>query len=168
MEEKFFAPALDQTLESLKFKAPPADYVNKHYKYSCDLPEGDDWTHEEDEEFDLAVVHKGESPTDFALLHVITGDPGEEEESVRGLFQAQKELMQEAGDVKESKLTLGGEEAAFVDGTFLSSGVPVRGRAILAEHKKRVYVVLFIQHEFGQEKTDEVWDTVVKSFRFTE
>ncbi|MEN8150189.1 MAG: hypothetical protein ABFS86_10220 [Planctomycetota bacterium] len=166
-EEGRCEAAVKVVLDSLKIKAPPADYTNEHYKYCLNLPKGEDWSHKESKSHDLTIEHTAGEALDYGSLSIYTGDEGEEMQDVQNSVNALVEILKETGDINErGKITLGGVEAEFVDATFLGGGVPLRQRLAWLTHRKRVVLFVFTQHEFGAKRTDEAWDILVKSFRF--
>ncbi len=167
-EEKTFTPAFDLVLGSLKLKPKEADYVNAHYGYAVDIPDGPRWEHGEDDEKDLWITRETQDDAlEWCELWIITGNPGEEFTDVEAMFDDAVTEMKSGGDLtRDEAITVAGESARVVDGTLLEEGVPVRRRMIRLQHGKRIYVIDFRQHEYGQKRSDDAWTTVMRTFRF--
>jgi len=166
-EEKRNGAAMGLVLDSLKIKAPPSDYTNKHYKYCLNFPKGDGWTWEEDKAKDLFLGHQGGETEDWAQLWIVAGAAGKESEDVKTYANNLLAELKRSGDInKKGEITLGGEKAEFVDGTFLESGIPLRMRIAWLTHGKKTLLMFFKQHEFGVKRTNDCWDILVKTFRF--
>ncbi len=163
-----YGKALDVALESLEFAAPPADFVNKDYGYQLNLPKPKEaWSGGSDDPQLLLLTHQTSDPTDFALLMIVAGKPGDDSTAVKELFNGMVEGMKQGGDIeKDEEVTLSGEKARRIQGTALQQGIPVRQVAYLIEHGGRTYMIHFMNHEFGGAKTDAGLKTVTESFRF--
>ncbi|MHC4860570.1 MAG: hypothetical protein ACYTDY_10810, partial [Planctomycetota bacterium] len=170
MESDAFEPALELVLKTLKVKAPPADYTNTHYGYELNLPKGQLWKHQEDKNHDLHLLRMGNEAVDWAQMTILTGKTDAEKKEVQQIFDGTVAGMKSAGDINhDGDVELSGEKGRIVDGTSLASGgYPIRIRVILVTHKKRLYYLRFSQHEYGQDRSNAGWDTVIGSFRFTD
>jgi len=167
IEEETNGAAVGLILDSLKIKAPPADYTSKHYKYSLNFPKGENWTHEEDKEKDICLTHVGDDPEEWAQLWIVAGAAGKEAENVKIYTNKLVAEIKRTGDITaEGEVMIGGEKAGFVDGTYLSRGLSLRRRVAWLTHGKKTLLIFFTQREFGAKVTDIGWTTLVKSFRF--
>jgi hypothetical protein len=168
-EEATYRPAFDLVLDSVKLAPRAADYVNTHYDYAVDIPDGPRWKHEEDEVFDLAIWRDTDGEArEWCILWIITGDEGEEFGDVDQYFKNALEEMKTGGDLsRDAEITVAGQKARIVDGTLLEDGVPIRRRVVRLTHGKRIFLIDFKQHEYGQEHSEAAWTTVMKTFKFT-
>lgn len=167
-ESEDYGPAFGVALDSLAFAAPPADFVGKFFQLNLPKPK-EEWTEQANEDGVLVLSHGGGDPTDFANLMIISGAPGEEADLVKQLHEGMVMLMKSTGDIeKEEEITLSGQKAKFIQGTFLQGGVPYRGAICLVEHGGRSYMIRFQNHEYGADKTGHALKTVLESFRFVE
>ena len=170
LEGGAFFSSLDLVLKTLKVEGPPADYANKHYDYAMDLPKGGGWKHNEDKNHDIHIGHSGTADTDWARMSIWSAKTADEKREVQQMFDGTIAGMKSGGDINvDGEIVLGGVKGRVVDGTSLASGgYPIRVRVAMVTHKKRLYLLQFSQHEFGQKKTNDAWEIVTGSFRFTD
>ena len=165
-ESEDYGAAMGVAIDSLEFSAPPADYVGKYFQLNLPKPK-DSWHQGETDDGDLVLTHNPGDAIEYGHLLIMTGAPGEKADAVQMLHDLLVGLMKSTGDIeKEEEITISGEKASFIQGTFLQGGVPYRGAAYLVKHKDRTYMIRFQNHEFGADKTGHALKTVLDSFRF--
>ncbi len=165
-ESEDYAPALAVAVDSLEFEAPPADFVGKYFQMNLPKPR-DKWGVGKNDDNVLVIVHQGNDSTESAVLMILSGAPGEESGVIRKLKESLVQQMKAGGDIeKEEEITLSGEKATLIQGTYLRGGIPLRTVVCLVEHNQRVFLIQFQNHEYGGAKTDHALKTVLDSLLF--